>query len=76
MTETKYYTLTRNYKTRQMVDYYEPIQCIDGLYTVRIIYTDGTEDIEQGSLEYFNSKFEITEVKILNKGFDNARTTI
>lgn len=71
MTETKYFTLTKNLKTNQTVDAYTVLEFIDAEYTVRLVYADGHEAIEQGDLEYFNSRFEITEVKVITRGFDN-----
>lgn len=62
----KYFTLTRNYLTNKIVECYELIELAYGIYTVRIIYQDGQESIEEGDLEHFNSKFEISEVNVFS----------
>ena len=67
MTEQIYFTLTKNYSNNKMIECYEPIDVFEDVYTVRIVYIDGEEEIAVGNLEYFNSKYEITENKVLRK---------
>jgi len=81
ITEQTYYTLTMRYNDFKLIECYEVLhvnleefRANENDYVVRIVYVDGEEEIEIGDLQYFNSKFQITEVKILkNKHKNNER---
>ena len=57
----EYYKLYFRLSDKLKVEYYEVISVNDGIYTVRIVFVDGQEDIEVGDLEHFNAKYEIIQ---------------
>lgn len=57
-----YDRMVQRLKDGKEIECYEVIGLYLGVYLVKIVYFDGEEELVEGDLEWFNSRFYIEEV--------------